>query len=391
MPPSTWDGGEAIAGPDHRSCSYVSIEYLLWWIKSAPLGPPLLTGDRNNDPFSHIDTAGGLGDPNTVVLLGDSRSSYDAFSGVRLTGGWAFSECWALELSAFLLQQRSKSITVGSDSQGNPFLFRPIFNTNTNNPNSGEFVAAQDNFAGTTTVSTTSQLWGMEANLANNWLRASNYTVDALVGLTYLQLEENLRIFGSSTIIPPFGPVFGIPFNGGFLTGVGDSVLTAERFATRNQFYGFQAGIRGSACWGRLDVASTFKLALGATHESIDILGNTTGVSGASRTTVAGGILAVASNSGHFTRSEFAVLPQLNLQIGFLITSSIRAYVGYDLIYLSSVVRPGDQINLRVNDTQIPQSPNFGTPPSGPISPPPPFKSADFWAQGFDFGIELRF
>lgn len=393
-PPPTWDDDADYGGlfeESSRPCFYLTADYLLWWVKSAPLGPPLLTGDRI-DPFSHIATAGGLSDPNTIVLIGNESAAYDAFSGGRWLVGWGFSECLAIESTFLVLQEHSQSKSVNSNGQGVPFLFRPIINTDTGNANAGAIVAIQDNFVGGMTVTSRTQLWGAEANLAGNWVRNSQVSVDGLLGFRFLQVEEDLLIASSSTVIPPFGPVFGIPFNGGLLTGIGDGITTAEKFSTRNQFYGAQAGLRGSAAWGRLDLAGAVKLGLGSVHQTVSILGSTTGTAAGVSTTVPGAVLAVASNSGTFTHSKFAVLPELNVQVGCRVASWLRAYVGYDFLYVSNVVRPGDQINLSVNDTQVPQSPAFGLAPTGPLSPPPPsFRSTDFWAQGLSFGFELRF
>jgi hypothetical protein len=64
--------------------------------------------------------------------------------------------------------------------------------------------------------------------------------------------------------------------------------------------------------------------------------------------------------------------------------------VGYSFLYLSSVVRPGDQIDRVLNVTRIP---NFvpGAVPSGPLRPMPLIHDTDFWAQGINFGVEFRF
>jgi len=46
-------------------------------------------------------------------------------------------------------------------------------------------------------------------------------------------------------------------------------------------------------------------------------------------------------------------MPELNLKIGYDITPNLRAYVGYDFLFISSVVRPAEQIDLHVNLNQI--------------------------------------
>jgi len=76
----------------------------------------------------------------------------------------------------------------------------------------------------------------------------------------------------------------------------------------------------------------------------------------------------------HFSNvSRFAVVPEVNLNVGYQFADWARAYVGYDFLYASDVAQPGEQIN-----------------PAGlifaPVQP-----HTDFWAQGVNFGLEFRF
>ena len=72
------------------------------------------------------------------------------------------------------------------------------------------------------------------------------------------------------------------------------------------------------------------------------------------------------------------------------LTRRVRATVGYTFFYMSEVVRPGDQIDRVVNPTQLPTAGAFvaGTTPTRPSFP---FQSSDFWAQGLNFGLEIRY
>jgi hypothetical protein len=56
-------------------------------------------------------------------------------------------------------------------------------------------------------------------------------------------------------------------------------------------------------------------------------------------------------------------------------------------MYISEVLRPGDQIDRSIN-------PRFLATPSpagAPFQPVFQFKTSDFWAQGIDVGLECRF
>ena len=83
------------------------------------------------------------------------------------------------------------------------------------------------------------------------------------------------------------------------------------------------------------------------------------------------------------------VIPSLEVKLSYFFTPRWRLFVGYDFLYWSQVVRPGNQLDRNVNLTQ---SPVFGTGVlSGPASPVPLFNRTDFWAQGINLGLEFRF
>ena len=144
-------------------------------------------------------------------------------------------------------------------------------------------------------------------------------------------------------------------------------------------------------CCGRLFVDVLGKVALGATHEVVDIHGATAITSPGGPTVVTpAGFLASGSNSGHFTRDRFAVVPELGINVGCQITPHMRAFVGYSFLYWSSVVRPGDQVDVNLSGTQIPTDTRFN-PVAGPARPAVLLRDTDFWAQGINCGLEFRY
>jgi len=102
------------------------------------------------------------------------------------------------------------------------------------------------------------------------------------------------------------------------------------------------------------------------------------------------GFLASGSNSGHFTRDVFAVVPEVGINLGWQITTQLRASVGYTFLYWSSVVRPGDQVDVGLSGTQLPTDTRFN-PGAGPARPAVLLRGKDFWAQGINFGLEFRY
>jgi hypothetical protein len=106
--------------------------------------------------------------------------------------------------------------------------------------------------------------------------------------------------------------------------------------------------------------------------------------------TAVGGLLALPTNIGHFSRDRFSVVPEIGVNLGYQLTDHLRAYVGYNFLYWTNVVRPGAQIDRVLDVTLIPNFPVPGAVPTGQNRPMVPFKENDFWAQGINFGLEFR-
>jgi hypothetical protein len=100
-------------------------------------------------------------------------------------------------------------------------------------------------------------------------------------------------------------------------------------------------------------------------------------------------LFAQGTNTFHSTATQFAVIPSVELKLSYQIHPMCKLFIGYDFVYWNQVVRPGSQVDPRLNLTQ---SPVLGTGTlSGPQFPAPLFNRTDFWAQGMTFGLELRY
>jgi hypothetical protein len=356
----------------------VSAEYLLWWLKNGPV-PPLVTA-------SPPSSAGILGQPGTVTLFGPgSDLTGSPLSGGRFTAGAWLDDCQTVgvEGSYFFLGTGTRNFTAaGTGAPGSPVLARPFFNALTGREDS-ELVAAPGVLAGSVGVASSSRLQGAEANALCNLCCGCDcgcgYRVDALAGFRYLDLKESISISENLTVLPT------VPLLGG------TNFLVSDRFDTRNQFYGGQVGVQGQVWSGWLFATAAAKVALGDTHQSVDVSGFTRiAPPGAAATTLPGGLLALSSNSGHFTRDRFSVVPEGRLGFGVQVTDYLRVSIGYTFLYWSNVARPGDQIDRVVNPAALPIL--GGTAPAvGPARPAFTFKDTDFWAQGLSVGLEFRY
>ncbi len=95
------------------------------------------------------------------------------------------------------------------------------------------------------------------------------------------------------------------------------------------------------------------------------------------------------TNLGTRGRDTFAVVPEVQVKAGWQVRPGVRTFASYNFLYWSSVARPGDQIDPVVNTNLVPTSTTFGN-PGGPARPAFNFRETDFWAQGVNVGLQLR-
>jgi len=377
-----WTCGWANCPPaDYRGAPYLlysDLEYLAWWVKSMAV-PALITTGNTQD-------LGIFGRPSTQVLLGNSLD-HDAFSGGRFTLGWWFDPCrvWALESTFFFLGEETRHDLFSSG--GMPILARPFFNAQTGQEDS-ELIANPAlpglfPLSGQADVSFRTRLIGFELNLVRSWLYGINpewhkqYNLDFLFGFRYLQLRENLSIH-EDLLVPEDSDT--VP--------AGTRFLIDDIFAARNSFNGGQIGIRGELRWGGWFIDGRVKVAFGNTSQTVFIDGQTTITTpGVGTVTGPGGLLALPTNMGRYHRDSFSVVPEFGVNFGYYITPYIKVYVGYTFLGWTNVVRPGSVIDRHVNPSQLPP----GGVLVGPARPAFRFRDGDFWAQGINVGIEMRY
>ena len=308
---------------------------------------PLVTTGNPNVGFdpnhvNTVNTAGAIGQPGTQVLFGDESIHSQAYSGMRLTlGGWIDQEdLFGVEGSGFILERRTKQFFAGSDTTGNPPLYFPIFSATADAERGIPIADPLRGFSGDVVINSTLQLWRAEVNGLLNLIHNPNVELTLLAGFRYADLRENLLLYNSTTDV-----IFGNVTN-----------LT-DAFYTTNQFYGAQLGSRFAVQLNRFSLDVTGKVALGATHEVVDIQGAITQLGPNPLVppglgTFPGGLFTQSSNIGQRSANQFSVLPSLELKLGYALSHRARVFAGYDLMYWSQVVRPGNQIDHNVNLTQ---------------------------------------
>jgi hypothetical protein len=352
---------EAVGLAAPMSRVYGGVEYLGWWVKGAPLSVPLVsTGPISTTHHGWLNSSDSTilyGAPFAPAKGGNDTQPFSIFSGGRLTVGYALDaqQRYAIEASGFALQSGNAGFQVQADQSGLPVINIPVFNTTPYTPGGrpGGLPPAEDGlpaalpsdpdrfdanagvFTGGVKVANSLQLWGADLMGVASLYRASSWELSGLAGFRFVRLAENFNLSYQSTGV----------------SGVyaGQYGSASDTFGTQNRFYGGALGLRGHYSFGPMFIEASGSVAIGASNEVLNVNGGfvSYNFNGPMRTGPEG-VFAQPANEGRFTSVHFAVVPEVNLKLGYDITPSTRITIGYDFLYDSNVIRPGDQINRNI-------------------------------------------
>jgi hypothetical protein len=211
-----------------------------------------------------------------------------------------------------------------------------------------------------------------------NFFKGATRHVDITYGVRWSQLNERLPIHEDLFVVNP-------PIEAGTRFQITDS------FATSNDFFGGEVGFIADWEKRRWSLELLSRLAIGSTRQRAYLRSQTTVTppGGPAETFDNFGLLVQPSNAGTYERDEFSVIPEIGVTVGYLLTDRLRVTAGYSLLFWTSVIRPGDQIDFDVNSEFL----GLGDPPIADVDPVRPlfaFDDTDIWAQGFSFGLDYR-
>jgi hypothetical protein len=331
-------------------------EYLLWFSRG-----------RNTPLLARTLTAIGRRD-----TYGDEPIGENARSGLRLTLERLLADgetsiggrFWGLEDS---------TERFGASTPNTPTILQPYFDV-TDNEFVNDIVASPGEFAGALDILSKNDLIGADA-----WLRRTLWiddycSFDLLAGYQFTRLDDSIQLtrtslaLAGSTEIPP-----------------GAIVVARDRFRTQNEFHGGTLGFAAEHRCKYWSFEILGKVGLGSMREAVEIRG-------ASAATLSGnpifvrsqGFLTQPSNIGDYERHRFAVAPELNANAILNLSPAWRLHIGYSLLYWSHVVLAGNQIDPRINLTQV------SGPVVGPRLPEFRFNRTDYVVQGLNLGAEYR-
>jgi hypothetical protein len=374
---------------------WVNFDYLGFWVKGNHV-PALVTTSPIGTPQNQ---AGVLGQPGTSILFGDQRVNNDLRSGGRITAGaWLVGDVLGIEGNYYALGTAttnfSAASTFSAGASNDPILARPYFNPAPPilspppphaalPPAQSATLLAYPNFifpgVGTinldgtvhVTTSSTVQSAGVLLQRLVGVDLAKDHRMFLVGGYRWFRMEEGLLITDTINTV-----------GGGLPAGAGFTHL--DSFGTKNSFNGGDVGLQSDLRRGRWLLATQGKLAIGDMHEIVNIDGQTKVNNGTTIVGFPGGILTQASNMGVYRRDQLALIPELNVKLGFQITPGWRATAGYNFTYISRVARPGNEVDLVVNPPYTPGAQQVVARPQYLNNP------TDLWLQGVTAGFEYH-
>jgi hypothetical protein len=360
---------------------WIDADYLYWKIQDSPKTIPLVIqapAGSTTTPF--------LGEPGSFVVLGHKKINNEWRSGGRFALGYWFDNdeccgnCYGAEVNYFFLPEQSKRRCVFSTgSSDSPILAVPYFDVTTDEETSFE-IAFPNRYEGRASYKLSNSMQNAELNgllkLPCTW----GVNLVALAGFRWWNFDEKFHFETSSPFVPP------LPL---------DVFRTIDRFKAENNYYSGQIGIIGSYNCGALYANVKGKIAFGANCEDLRVKGRFFTNDFDSFGEVQeffGGFFALPTNHGHHKRTKFAVLPEVDVNIGYQFSDCARVQIGYTFIYVSEVLRAGKQLSRFINPTQsVLYEEDTTTVLVGVPAPRARHKSESLWVQGLNVGVEFTF
>jgi len=362
----------------YRGRMFIRGEYLGWQMDPMDT-PPLVTTNPTGTPQNQ---SGFIGGTDTSTLFGgELNDSYR--NGFRVRGGWYVdpSRFWAIGGDYYELLGNGDSFSASSD--GSRILARPFYDI-VGGRETAQFTSFPALVRGDITVDSNTKLRSFGINVQADAVNPPNHSsqtangcareprVDWIIGYRNILLEDDLQFSENLIALVPPGGI----------------VNLRESFETENQFQGIELGFVREVPFGRWWFETTSRVAVGNNSQQVKIAGSTRLIEAGVAETFPGGLYAQRTNIGTYERNRFTVAPELGATIGFHVGPRFSLTAGYSFVYISNVVRAGDQIDTDINPGLLPVEVN---PLTGPLRPRFIFRETDFYAHGLTVGGDFRF
>ncbi|VTS07456.1 BBP7 family outer membrane beta-barrel protein [Tuwongella immobilis] len=340
-----------------------SLDYLLWWTQQTDLPPiaQVIPDALANAPAFRAGQA--------MTLYPTDSTGTEAMSGIRtVVGGW-FSPAQTLAAEVVYFQLFEQGDRFQVESNGSPVIGRYYVDSQTNLPTLLTFSNPTTGTRGSISADFAQSVHNAEANLMGSIRPYVGDRMMVIAGFRYMDVQQRMNI--TDRMVNANGSAF---------------IQGQESFDVKNRFYGGQVGTKWVWQGKHWSLDTTVKLAVGAMSQNSEIQGMTMVHTPANTATYAGDILAQSSNIGNRTQTTTALIPELNLKLGYKINSWAQFHAGYDFVFISDMMNLGNLMDTTVNANLIPPGN-----PGGPMRPGFPNESDTFWLQGLTLGVSIQY
>ncbi|MFO0880756.1 MAG: BBP7 family outer membrane beta-barrel protein [Gemmataceae bacterium] len=349
---------------------WITAEALAWWASPAPIPVTLLES-------SHTPTG-----PAEAILFGKQNYDLGVLPGVRVAaGGWIDADrVLGAELVGFWLLERTMTyaITPLVSPYSNEVVRMPFEDAKTGRENSYHVYSPVG--VGSFQAESSLALWGGEANALHQLTPQWDCPLLLVGGVRVLSVGEDLQLRSqvASTFVPSL------------------LLYTRDQFQTDNLVVAPQVGLQWKGRYGPFTGELASKVAVGANFSTVRVQGSTDsflsveGQTTSRRAIGSGGVYAQVTNSTAQSQARFVWMPELSAHVHWELLEGVHLSLGYSVLYLSDVLRPGPQIDRVINADQ------FGLAPGSFFYPEPArpgilLRSSSFLVQGLQAGFEIRF
>lgn len=366
-------------GPGCRSLDmWGNVEFLLWWAKGTSLPPLVGTSD---DSATIRDDASVVGRNSFRSLFGGGLEGSEVQTGGRVTLGlWLDPQHtvgWGGRFMA-LTGDDSNFAATSTGDQGTQILGRPFFNALSNDEDA-LLIAYFDEVQGDPIAG-----GSVNASFSNSFLSAETFfrimmnydgrkRTDLIAGYHFMRIDDGVHVESTTVSRDPLS-----------IVPVGTQFDITDDFRAKNQFHGGMMGLMSTMQNGQWSIDSTFKMSVGNMRQQLELFGETQ-IDGVVQP--GGGLLVQPTNATPAVtqRDKLCFIPELSLALAYHPTETLSFSVGYNIIWVSDMITSGDQIDRRVNLSQV------SGPLVGPALPEPRFNDSDYWLQGINFTMNYDF
>jgi hypothetical protein len=372
--------GRRLCGTVYVDTPYVWLDaqYLWGWTKQDHAVPLVTSGAVNSA------NRGALGDPGTTVLFDGQQLQDEPYHGGKfMVGGW-LDECQycGIEGGYFFFASQDRGFIAGDNGYpGLPGLYMPYFDP-LSGSESAFAIADPGQASGVININSRTRVQGAEGHFLFSFARNLRMRMDALVGVRWLGLDEDLTIEQNIRQGPGNGFV------------VSSDVGVFDQFGTRTDFIGADIGFKThfERNFWSLDILT--RIAFGGNHQVFRGLG-WTGITfdlpDFGTPVTQGGRYVGPANNGIFSNDRFAIVPEIGVTIGYMPTHWFKFTLGYNWVYWTDVIRVGAQVDRVINPIGVPTSNQYQSSIYEPRRPGVAFNESDIWLQSITLGMQFLY